>query len=94
LGSSCSFPRSRYALRPPTDDDDDRRPDDDPGGSGEIVYHFTGFTYSAACTEVEIDVLTEETTVLRADVIYELALIEEWPPLREGALEVRYRERR
>ncbi|WP_438023580.1 molybdopterin cofactor-binding domain-containing protein [Sorangium sp. So ce233] len=41
-------------------------------GSGEIVYHFTGFTYSAACTEVEIDVLTGETTVLRADVLYDM----------------------
>jgi xanthine dehydrogenase/oxidase len=39
---------------------------------GEVVNHFTGFTYSAACTEVEIDVLTGETTVLRADVLYDM----------------------
>ena len=35
MGSNCSFPRLRDALRPPTDDDDDRRPTtttDDPGG--------------------------------------------------------------
>ncbi|HWN67952.1 MAG TPA: molybdopterin cofactor-binding domain-containing protein [Haliangium sp.] len=38
----------------------------------ELVYHFTGFTYSAACTEVEIDVLTGEATVLRADVLYDM----------------------
>jgi xanthine dehydrogenase/oxidase len=38
----------------------------------ELNYHFTGFTYSAACTEVEIDVLTGETTVLRADLLYDM----------------------
>ncbi|MGC2108886.1 MAG: molybdopterin cofactor-binding domain-containing protein [Candidatus Korobacteraceae bacterium] len=38
----------------------------------ETVNQFTGFTYSAACTEVEIDVLTGETTVLRADVLYDM----------------------
>jgi len=41
-------------------------------GSGELNYHFTGYTYSAACTEVEVDVLTGETTVLRADVLYDM----------------------
>ncbi|MDC0684913.1 molybdopterin cofactor-binding domain-containing protein [Sorangium atrum] len=43
-----------------------------PNAGSEAVYHFTGFTYSAACTEVEIDVLTGETTVLRADVLYDM----------------------
>jgi xanthine dehydrogenase/oxidase len=38
----------------------------------EPVYQFTGYTYSAACTEVEIDVLTGVTTVLRADVLYDM----------------------
>jgi xanthine dehydrogenase/oxidase len=38
----------------------------------EPVYEFTGYTYSAACTEVEIDVLTGETTVLRADLLYDM----------------------
>jgi xanthine dehydrogenase/oxidase len=38
----------------------------------EQVYEFTGYTYSAACTEVEIDVLTGETTVLRADLLYDM----------------------
>ncbi|MEK6410081.1 MAG: molybdopterin cofactor-binding domain-containing protein [Acidobacteriota bacterium] len=38
----------------------------------ETVNHFTGFTFSAACTEVEIDVLTGETTVLRADLVYDM----------------------
>ena len=38
----------------------------------EVVNHFIGFTFSAACTEVEIDVLTGETTVLRADIVYDM----------------------
>ena len=33
---------------------------------------FYGFTYSAACTEVEIDVLTGVTTVLRSDLLYDI----------------------
>ncbi len=36
------------------------------------VDQFTGYTFSAGCTEVEIDVLTGETTVLRADLIYDI----------------------
>lgn len=39
--------------------------------AGEEVDYFNGYTFSAACTEVEIDVLTGETTVLRADVVYD-----------------------
>ena len=38
----------------------------------ETLNHFIGFTFSAACTEVEIDVLTGETTVLRADIVYDM----------------------
>lgn len=38
--------------------------------SPEQNYEFTGFTYSAAIAEVEVDVLTGETTVLRADIVY------------------------
>lgn len=38
----------------------------------ETVNWFTDFTYSAACTEVEIDVLTGETTVLRSDILYDM----------------------
>lgn len=41
-------------------------------GISEAVDHFTGFTFSAACTEIEIDVLTGETTVLRADLVYDM----------------------
>jgi xanthine dehydrogenase/oxidase len=41
-------------------------------GISEVSNHFTGFTFSAACTEVEIDVLTGETTVLRADLCYDM----------------------
>ncbi|MBW8832572.1 MAG: molybdopterin-dependent oxidoreductase [Burkholderiales bacterium] len=37
----------------------------------EPVDYFNGYTFSAACTEVEIDVLTGETTILRSDVVYD-----------------------
>jgi xanthine dehydrogenase/oxidase len=37
----------------------------------EPVDYFNGYTFSAACTEVEIDVLTGETTVLRSDIVYD-----------------------
>jgi xanthine dehydrogenase/oxidase len=33
---------------------------------------FYGFTYSAACTEVEIDVLTGVTNVMRSDLLYDI----------------------
>lgn len=33
---------------------------------------FSGFTYSAACTEVELDVLTGEVKILRADLVYDM----------------------
>jgi len=37
----------------------------------EEVDYFNGYTFSAACAEVEVDVLTGETTILRADIIYD-----------------------
>jgi xanthine dehydrogenase/oxidase len=39
-----------------------------PGGA---VDSFTGFTYSAACSVVEIDVLTGEVKVLSSDLVYD-----------------------
>ncbi|MEW6159834.1 MAG: molybdopterin cofactor-binding domain-containing protein [Verrucomicrobiota bacterium] len=33
---------------------------------------FYGFSYSAACSEVEIDVLTGETVILRTDIAYDM----------------------
>ncbi|MGH9457607.1 MAG: molybdopterin cofactor-binding domain-containing protein [Thermoanaerobaculia bacterium] len=33
---------------------------------------FTGFTYSAACSVVEVDVLTGETKILSADIVYDM----------------------
>lgn len=33
---------------------------------------FYDYTYSAACSEVEIDVLTGETTILRSDICYDM----------------------
>jgi xanthine dehydrogenase/oxidase len=42
-------------------------------GTAEIgATQFTGYTFSAACSEVEIDVLTGETTVLRSDLLYDV----------------------
>lgn len=43
-----------------------------PGLVNSTDQQFYGFTYSAACSEVEIDVLTGETTVLRADICYDM----------------------
>jgi xanthine dehydrogenase/oxidase len=41
-------------------------------GVTEEVDQFEGFTYAAACSEVEVDVLTGETTVLRSDILYDM----------------------
>jgi xanthine dehydrogenase/oxidase len=38
----------------------------------EEVDQFDGFTFAAACSEVEVDVLTGETTVLRTDIVYDM----------------------
>jgi xanthine dehydrogenase/oxidase len=43
-----------------------------PTNNDEQNYHFTGYTYSAAISEVEVDVLTGETTVLRSDIVYDM----------------------
>ncbi|MCA9701857.1 MAG: molybdopterin-dependent oxidoreductase, partial [Myxococcales bacterium] len=40
-----------------------------PGGA---VDSFVGFTYSAACTQVEVDILTGEVKVLRSDLVYDM----------------------
>lgn len=37
-----------------------------------IVDSFTGFTYSAACSEVELDVLTGEVKILSSDIVYDM----------------------
>jgi xanthine dehydrogenase/oxidase len=39
--------------------------------ASEPVDYFNGYTFSAACSEVEVDVLTGETTILRCDVVYD-----------------------
>jgi xanthine dehydrogenase/oxidase len=42
-------------------------------GLGDLTdKQFYDYTYSAACSEVEIDVLTGETTILRADLCYDM----------------------
>ena len=43
-----------------------------PTPKDETNYNFTGYTYSAAIAEVEVDVLTGETTVLQADIVYDM----------------------
>jgi len=43
-----------------------------PGLYNSTDQQFYGFTYSAACTEVEIDVLTGESRVLRSDIVYDI----------------------
>jgi xanthine dehydrogenase/oxidase len=42
------------------------------GPVGGEVDGFCGFTYSAACSEVEVDVLTGEVKILRADLMYDM----------------------
>jgi len=44
---------------------------DVPSNAG-AVDSFVGFTYSAACSEVEVDVLTGEVKILRADIVYDM----------------------
>lgn len=38
----------------------------------ETVNEFVGFTYSAGCAEVEIDILTGETKIKRVDNVYDM----------------------
>ncbi len=44
---------------------------DDVGYTHQYGRAFLYFTYSAACSEVEIDVLTGETTLLRTDILFD-----------------------
>ncbi|HEV3049733.1 MAG TPA: molybdopterin cofactor-binding domain-containing protein, partial [Longimicrobium sp.] len=41
-------------------------------GTSEEVDQFLGFTYSAACSVVEVDILTGESKVIRSDVAYDM----------------------
>jgi xanthine dehydrogenase/oxidase len=43
----------------------------DPNGRPGEFNSFSGFTYSAACTVVEVDILTGETKILSSDVMYD-----------------------
>ncbi len=42
------------------------------GSFSEAVNPYIGFTYNAACAEVEVDILTGETKILRVDLIYDM----------------------
>lgn len=45
----------------------------DPNGAfSEVANTYVGFTYSAAAVEVEVDILTGEKKVLRADIVYDM----------------------
>ena len=46
--------------------------DDNIKKEGGIVDSFSGFTYSAACSVVEVDILTGETKVLNSDIVYDM----------------------
>ena len=41
-------------------------------GEPGVYDSFVGYTYSAACAVVEVDILTGETTILSADVMYDM----------------------
>lgn len=41
-------------------------------GTSEVAQNFVGYTYSVGCTEVEVNILTGETTILRTDLIYDM----------------------
>lgn len=45
---------------------------DDAAPPGGAVDSFTGFTYSAACSVIEVDVLTGEVKVLSSDLVYDI----------------------
>lgn len=38
----------------------------------ETVNPYVGFTYNAGCAEVEVDILTGEKKILRADIVYDM----------------------
>ncbi len=43
-----------------------------PGPISGIVDSFVGFTYSGACSVVEVDILTGEVKILSADIVYDM----------------------
>ncbi|WP_084437532.1 molybdopterin cofactor-binding domain-containing protein [Niveispirillum irakense] len=42
------------------------------GAGGGAFDNFVGFTYSGACTVVEVDILTGETKILSSDLVYDM----------------------
>jgi xanthine dehydrogenase/oxidase len=44
----------------------------DPKGLPGEFDNFVGFTYSAACAEVEVDILTGETKIISADICFDM----------------------
>ncbi len=41
-------------------------------GTDPGAQHFVGYTFSVACSEVEVDILTGEVEIIRADLVYDM----------------------
>jgi xanthine dehydrogenase/oxidase len=76
-GGTTPMPNMEYKPKqdqpqiPGVDNDYDQYMKKDQEISGEID-SFTGFTYSAACSVVEVDILTGEVKILSSDIVFDM----------------------